>query len=752
MAIVNRSFSVNVTPGMMPPIVHVSEYDVGRAYTVSILDEQGNKFTIPSGTTASIEGTLNGSVGFTQSATVSNNQVSFTLSESMTAYSGKAWCKIKLTLNDEPIQTCAFILAVDRAGVEADTVIGAPGFEEQIQEAVEDYLDDHQPFFTLPEGGQSGQALLYDDEDGAKWGNPDIETDDSLTKLGKAADAAVTGNIFDLLNMPHEMAEITWVRGMWGQSHNWQIVNNRVSPNPTIPVATGDTLYVKVGDGEKIALGIWTVTDGTYHVVELGSYQTTDLEKKFTYDCEITVAIAKTDDSAMSVPNISTTVRLVKSNGTSIVERVDVLWDEVFSEEDGVTFQEAYEYGEVTAGGNSYDMFPTGSVTNRLRAKREYIRKVPLNATSVTVSISSGLLYNGKYKIGWAFYTSNFAQIQSSIKGWYTSPTTFTADIPSNAVYYMVYIATVSNSAIADATEIDYSSASIVFNDSDTDHAKTPWYTHDEVSADAIPLTENPFLFSVNHRGYSTDAPENTLPAFIMSRKKGFRYVETDVLFTSDEVPVLLHDAAINRTARNADGTAISATTRIDSITFEQARTYDFGIWKNSKYAGTLIPSFAEFIQLCKQLSITPLIELKNETTWTDARIDSVAHFINAVGMQDHVAFISFSKDALSKMSVHFPRAMLGLGFEGTNNSANITALAASAAELKNEQNIVCVSVRNSTMTSELFEILENAGISSLVWTVNNERECANLHRNVIGVLSDSLNAGQIVENALINS
>ena len=142
MALVNRSFLVNVTPGMMPPIVHVSEYDVGRAYTVSILDEQGNTFTIPSGTTASIEGTLNGAVGFTQSAAVSNNQVSFTLSQSMTAYSGKAWCKIKLTQNSQPIQTCAFVLAVDRAGVEADTVIGAPGFEEQIREAAEDWLED----------------------------------------------------------------------------------------------------------------------------------------------------------------------------------------------------------------------------------------------------------------------------------------------------------------------------------------------------------------------------------------------------------------------------------------------------------------------------------------------------------------------------------------------------------------------------------------------------------------------------------
>ena len=127
----------------MPPTVHVSEYDIGRSYNVTLIDENGSAFTIPTGTTATVEGTLNGAVGFTTSATISGNQISFNLTESMTAYAGNAWCKIKLTLNDEPIQTCAFILAVDRAGVEAETVIGASGFEQQIVDAVNDWLDEH---------------------------------------------------------------------------------------------------------------------------------------------------------------------------------------------------------------------------------------------------------------------------------------------------------------------------------------------------------------------------------------------------------------------------------------------------------------------------------------------------------------------------------------------------------------------------------------------------------------------------------
>lgn len=193
MALVTTDFIVNITPGEMPPTVHVSEYDIGRSYTIGLIGENDDAFTIPSGATATIEGTLNGAVGFSAPATISNNKVAFTLTESMTAYAGKAWCKIKLTQNSQPIQTCAFILDVDRAGVEAPTVIGAPGFDEQIQQGVADYLDDHQPFFTLPSGGQDGQALVSDGQGGAEWGNAGVEVDTTLSVPGKAADAAATG-------------------------------------------------------------------------------------------------------------------------------------------------------------------------------------------------------------------------------------------------------------------------------------------------------------------------------------------------------------------------------------------------------------------------------------------------------------------------------------------------------------------------------------------------------------------------------
>lgn len=169
----------------MPQVVHVSEYDIGRSYTVGLISENNDTFTIPTGTTATIEGTLNGVVGFSVPATISNNKVAFTLTESMTAYAGKAWCKIKLTKDGKPVSTCAFILDVDRAGVNASAIINAPGFQEQINQGVAAYFDNNPPFFELPEGGEAGQALVSDGNGGASWstiqGSSDLPNGDEVS-------------------------------------------------------------------------------------------------------------------------------------------------------------------------------------------------------------------------------------------------------------------------------------------------------------------------------------------------------------------------------------------------------------------------------------------------------------------------------------------------------------------------------------------------------------------------------------------
>ena len=192
MALISKSFNLDMTPGVMPPVINVSEYDVNRQIII-FLRHNGGAFTPAAGTTAKIEGTLSNGFGFSEDADLSGNSVSFTLTESMTAVAGRAWVKVKLTNDGAPVSSAAFILDCDRAGVEADTVIGASGFQAQINEGVAEYFDNDPPFFELPSGGQSGQALVSDGEGGAEWGQAGVEVDATLSIEGAAADAAAVG-------------------------------------------------------------------------------------------------------------------------------------------------------------------------------------------------------------------------------------------------------------------------------------------------------------------------------------------------------------------------------------------------------------------------------------------------------------------------------------------------------------------------------------------------------------------------------
>ena len=145
MAIVQKSFTLDIVPGYAPTVIHVSEYDIGRSYEVTLLND-GIEFIIPDGTTASIEGTLEDFVEYSvriaksifnvDNLTISDNKIYFELNENMTPFSGQVWCKIKLSKDSKPISTCGFIMEIDRAGVSVTDIPQATGFEEQLRRAI----------------------------------------------------------------------------------------------------------------------------------------------------------------------------------------------------------------------------------------------------------------------------------------------------------------------------------------------------------------------------------------------------------------------------------------------------------------------------------------------------------------------------------------------------------------------------------------------------------------------------------------
>ena len=242
---------------------------------------------------------------------------------------------------------------------------------------------------------------------------------------------------------------------------------------------------------------------------------------------------------------------------------------------------------------------------------------------------------------------------------------------------------------------------------------------------------------AINHRGYSLEAPENTIPAYILSKKKGFTYVEGDVSFTSDSVAVLLHDATIDRTS---DGSG-----DITSISYQKVLQYDFGGWMSEEYAGTRIPTFKEWMVCCKNLGLHPYIELKSAGGYTQSQINQVVAEVEECGMKGKVTYISFSNTYLGYVKNADSYARLGLLANPLNTSKINQAKA-----LRSGNNEVFLDAKLSTVTSSLISTLINEDLPLEVWTVNTEDEIKNMPTYISGVTSDGLVAGKILyENAL---
>lgn len=143
----------------------------------------------------------------------------------------------------------------------------------------------------------------------------------------------------------------------------------------------------------------------------------------------------------------------------------------------------------------------------------------------------------------------------------------------------------------------------------------------------------------IGHRGGGKTAPENTIPSLEQGHENGFRIFEVDLKFTSDDVPVLLHDQTINRTARNDDGTELSSTVNIGDITYEQASAYDYGIWKGQQYAGTELPTLKDALMWAKANGCCIEIDMYDTPNLNATKAAGIVSLVRRCGMVGSTLF-----------------------------------------------------------------------------------------------------------------
>ena len=113
-------------------------------------------------------------------------------------------------------------------------------------------------------------------------------------------------------------------------------------------------------------------------------------------------------------------------------------------------------------------------------------------------------------------------------------------------------------------------------------------------------IVECPRLMA--HRGGDETPPntnENSMAAFERAADIGVWGIETDVWFTKDMYPVLMHDDTLDRT------TNAPAGTKVGDITYEQLKQYRLN-------NGEMIPNLYQYLDLLKERDIWGFVEYKD--------------------------------------------------------------------------------------------------------------------------------------------
>jgi len=213
------------------------------------------------------------------------------------------------------------------------------------------------------------------------------------------------------------------------------------------------------------------------------------------------------------------------------------------------------------------------------------------------------------------------------------------------------------------------------------------------------------------HRGFNTVAPEESKAAYLLAKHNGYLHWEGDINWTKDNMPMMIHDLAINRTARNLDGSQISETVNITNLSYADLAKYDFGIIKGNQYKGEPLLTFEELVKLARYNDVFLHIEFKYEFTQEQAQM--LHNIVVKYNMLDRIGWQAFGWDWLKPMMELEPDGQYELlGGNVTDDYFN------KMAALKTNTNTIIAS-QSAALSVDDIQKIADKGYPIYLWPVD---------------------------------
>lgn len=474
----------------------------------------------------------------------------------------------------------------------------------------------------------------------------DKDLDTTLTMEGKAADAAVVGARFDSLSaekvslpkaedgsiilgtagwyaVSNGAGGITWRESAPSTGDEtthgivWNLVNV-TSSNNAVSVANGASLVAVLTPADGYTLGDVTITMGG----------------------EVVTGAWNADTATVTIQSVTGNVVISCAGVGTVIEetKIDVPFYNVksFTGSDGV-FNFGMSNGMPVQTGSTrmanYDLIDCtdGSELKMRLAASDDFASTGVQCRCFLYSDTVGTLAGSANPNG-EIYTNDlwgspnlFAGTDYTFKtaGYYVRFILGRANgFTSNANWstYLngegnVYIAKVAASTGGGSPETANGDTTVSMASFDRVYTDTGKYTED-----LQPKWDG--MFSI-HRGYST-APNNTLQAIWEAKKHGYNCCELDVRYSSDNYPVLCHDATVTGTVAGESVTHTVAETPLATLL-----TVCVG---NTAFPDAKVCSLEDAMRLCRRIGMRPEIDYKvsNEQLYRDCVALSMKY-----GLQD---------------------------------------------------------------------------------------------------------------------
>ena len=186
---------------------------------------------------------------------------------------------------------------------------------------------------------------------------------------------------------------------------------------------------------------------------------------------------------------------------------------------------------------------------------------------------------------------------------------------------------------------------------------RNPWQYRPGGSAIVLPDHRMPYPRTCAHRGWSTVAPENSLPAFGAVVALGAEEIEFDLWSTKDRVLVSLHDSTLERVS--------DCTGNVWDYTYEELQRFDFGKKHGGRFAGLRIVRFEDILKKFSCHTVMNIHVKIWDANKPDPMLEEITALIRRYDCEKYVYFMTTSDEMLRRVHEYAPDLCRCVGHDG---------------------------------------------------------------------------------------